>query len=95
MKFEIGEVAVLCKSYVNPERVGEECEIIDINVLSSVREPYDYAIRYKNIPGHYISGHWCVNENQLRKKKPPEEEIDWVEKLGLENWNPTKQGVEI
>ena len=44
---------------------------------------YAYRCTIQNKPNGWY-------ESSLRKKKPPEEEINWVEKLELVNWNPAK-----
>ena len=93
MKFEIGEIAILCKSDLYPERIGEECEVVGVKVFDFFGdEMHDYAIMFSNIPNHY-SGHWVVSSSQLKKKKPPKIEVGSFEssifkKIG---WNPLKQ----
>lgn len=93
--FEINEVAII----YSPE--DEILHGLECTVLSA-----PYEIRWMGVGSMegssgrdvmydiLVNGEdFCVFPHELRKKKPPEEEIDWVEKLGLVKWNPTKQGV--
>ena len=94
MKFEIGEMAVFIADIEDPTDVsdytGMDCEIIDPlgTDYSGDGDPC-YGVKFKD------NKEMWVIEPCLKKKKPPEEEIDWVEKLELKNWNPTKQGIEV
>ena len=53
----------------------------------------DYAVRFKNIPDHRITGYWTAYEYQLGKKKPPQEKSTWEEIQEITNWNPSKSEV--
>lgn len=94
-KFKINEIAIFTPSLetCNPsllERDGEDVQIID---------PLGANL---NFPRHFIPMYgvrfscgreaWAV-EASLRKKKPPEENINWVEKLNLTV--PNKDKVEV
>lgn len=87
-KFNVGDIAILVYSKYHPQWVGEACEIIGVNVISLDGVPHDYAIQYKNIPGHPITGRWVADEYQLRKKKPPMGRREDVEEFT--GWSPFK-----
>lgn len=75
MKFSIGEIAwALSDREDKPTRT--ECEILRLL-------PDRYIISVPGFPSGRADGRWLIDEAHLRKKKPPEEDIDWVEKLGL------------
>lgn len=72
-KFKKGDMVVLIGSIPKFDfLIGVEFEI-----TSDMRLDEDGDKTY-NIGGKYIA-----MESHLRKKKPPEEKIDWVEKLNL------------
>ena len=88
MKFEIGEIA-FCTKTNRDEIILDVLSGAELNASGEAYIPADPSMTY-----YEISTAWTI-ESYLRKKKPPEEEIDWVEKLELKNWNPTKQRVEV
>ena len=98
MRFEIGEIAV-GQHFVNSKYLnGSELEVVSGLESHLIRRLNDAPCDPHTIIGYGIrhpAGHITyIEPYYLRKKKPPEEEINWVEKLGLVKWNPTKQGVE-
>lgn len=80
-KFQNGEVAVICHSFY-PEFISRECTIISLDKTG--RDDYEIEIEGAN-PNDYGGEIFTSKERFLKKKKPPEEEINWVEKLGLTN----------
>ena len=70
MKFEVGDIAITTGLVNYPEINGYECEIVKIHPISTLGDKCDYAIRYTNLPDHPESGYWCINEKNLKKKKP-------------------------
>lgn len=87
-KFEVGEIAIYQNlvgrgQYWN----GEECEVIKPlgKYLSNI-EPDELVYYVKDGQGIF-----SVREDQIRKKKPPKEELStWEEIQKLTNWNPEK-----
>lgn len=84
-KFRINEIAVYIPSLKTcvpdmMERSGEDVQIIDplgANLSSAFQTVAKYGVKFS------CGREAWVNEEALRKKKPPEEKIDWVEKLNL------------
>ena len=80
MKFEIGEMAVIVKDFSGnlPHVVGIDVEI----VIDPPSDKYIYDYVTKDSAGNI----WYCLESELKKKKPPEEdikEIDWVKLCNL------------
>ena len=70
---------------------GEEVIVVaelesKLSAIGDIRRMYEVALSTGRL--------MCCWPHEL-KKKPPEEEIDWVEKLELKSWSPTKQGIEV
>lgn len=80
-KFEVGEVVIFVDSdEMHQHLIGEECEILALLDKSHTSWPSNQLYRTSLMhKGAYVG---CAEEC-LRKKKPPEEKIDWVEKLNL------------
>ena len=93
-KFEVGEIAI-GQNFINSTLLnGTEMEIIgklDKYPISTLNGfPCDLYILYGyrvRKPGGAIS---CIDPQNLRKKKPPEELSTWEEIEEEFNWNPKK-----
>lgn len=83
IKFKVGEIAIYYSPEPNPEPNGLELTILSEPEASSRGPEYKVS--------GFEHGHTYAFEFCLRKKKPPEEEINWVEKLNLTNWNPARE----
>jgi len=85
-KFEAGEIAIyrgvldLTENTALDmlQRNGEEVLIISGLDVYHINDSPEYHIQFSDKRRAY------VYPSELRKKKPPEENIDWVEKLGLD-----------
>jgi len=87
-KFSVGETVIFYYTDVPKHQylMGEECEILEIVKHDYfVKQGYDfyYLLSITDSDGSKLA---CV-EKCLKKKSPPpeEEEIDWMEKLNLNN----------
>ncbi len=83
-KFEVGEIALMVGGHAD----GAVCEITEIYLDTVI--PKDYRVIIQGFPTINKKGWGCL-ESSLRKKKPPEEEIDWVERLNLVMPNKEKE----
>ena len=88
-KFENDEVAILQNLIPEWSQYnGEEVVIIKCIGLSEWKD--STSGKPVNLISYLISAPFInirkpvICESSLRKKKPPEEEINWVEKLGLD-----------
>ena len=69
-KFSVGEVCEALKK--SDGDVWSECEIISI----SDGIDSDYVIRVQGDKSPYFDGNWGALEHELRKKRPPPEQLD-------------------
>lgn len=89
-KFEVGEIAILQNCY-NPERNGQEVEIVDkASFRKTIENPQGELMHFTE---HRNGANYYASLNQLRKKKPPEELSTWEEIQQLTNWTPEKVAV--
>ena len=87
-KFEIGEIAVIIKDLSGnlPHVIGADVEII----TGPPSDEYIYDYVTKDGDGNI----WYCIESELRKKKPPKEELStWEAIQKLTDWNPKKVSV--
>lgn len=79
-KFQVGEIAIFHETDYSDHLpfIGSEGEILFI-----VHEEYIGNSFYYEILINGLAGKVGAIEECLRKKKPPEEGINWIEKLGL------------
>lgn len=77
-KFEIWEIAIVnCSGHVTHNC---ECEIIEIgDVYSNLNEKSDYKIKVPGVFHDETGEYWTIDEDNLRKKKPPQESDDICE----------------
>ena len=81
MKFEIGEVAEVLKSSTGS---WNDCEIVTDEYEYHGKSGHDIMVSGdKSRDGDSKNGEYFARIDVLRKKKPPEEEINWMEKLNL------------
>lgn len=89
-KFKEGEVAILCNLIAESAKYnGEEVIIVEYLGMRTYGEygTYELYSTKANFCNEIINNIDYV----LKKKKPPEEEIDWVEKLNLKAPNKETQ----
>ena len=95
-KFKIGEIVILINvmNEIFRHQVGTECEIASERYQNNGRVGYDIFIEGDIYP-YNSDGRWFTLESNLRKKKPPKEELStWEEIQKLTNWSPNKERVE-
>lgn len=90
-KFSVGEVAILTNVFHPTYAVmsGSEVTILKLPAPRMTRHVDDNLFRIEEtyvieVPGY---GKFAADENQLRKKRPPEETTSWDKCV----WNPLKQ----
>lgn len=85
--FKVGEIAVVAHSD-NGEGIGEEV-VIESDLFNHNGDMVHKVGFDKQCMGYY-------QPHNLRKKKPPKEELSTWEEIESEfNWNPSKQKVEL
>lgn len=78
MKFALGEIVIMVGGHAN----GAEAEVVQLRPEDYKGERKDYRVKINGFPSINPAG-WRCMEASLRKKNPPEEKIDWEEKLSL------------
>lgn len=90
-KFSVGEIAIL-KNVFHPlysSMSGSEVTILELPAPRVTRHVDDDLFRVEEtyvieVPGY---GKFAADENQLSKKRPPQEVVSWDSCV----WNPLKQ----
>lgn len=92
-KFEIGEIAIfqpinLWRGKAGP---GSECEIMTINATGPATGKLGCWCNFPGDPNVLEpEGWWFVVYEELRKKKPPEEQWSWEKIKKITKWDPDK-----
>lgn len=89
-KFEIGEIAVIKKFEDDPSIDGRECTVESAPTFFDMPWVGVYGHYHRiSIPGLGISGEqYFAKPEHLRKKKPPQREIDQVTTWDKCAWRP-------
>jgi hypothetical protein len=74
MSFKVGEVVILAFSETRPERVGDECVIVEgpcTLPLCAGGHAFGYRVESELWGAPEGSGFWLALPHQLRRKPPP------------------------